>query len=106
MKIEIPDWAQDGYLSVTLNHMELVAYKQPGKDSPIIIKVDRCNHCLECCLSVGPEFDYYDESIEKCKFLTDQGLCNAGPMRPVKCTDDPPKGKYRGCSLTYRNQDV
>lgn len=106
--LNIPDWAEDEYLKIISNNMELVAYKTHGKDSPWIIKDERCNRCIECCLSVGPEFPWYDEKTEKCKYLRKNAgsyVCDAGPMRPVKCTDDPPFGKYPSCSITYRKLD-
>lgn len=105
--LDIPDWAMNGHLQLISNHMEQVAEKKPGKDSPFYIKADRCNRCTECCLSVGPEFAYYDEKAERCKYLIKNGEsweCIAGPMRLVKCTDDPPQGKYDNCSITYKVQ--
>jgi len=103
--LELPDWAMAGQLRLVLNDMELVAYKEPGLDSPWFIKTGRCNNCGECCLFVGETTLVPTDEEFKCAYLTKNGdkwLCNAGAFRPAACLGDPSKDLYPDCSVEYK----
>jgi hypothetical protein len=82
------------------------AYKEPGKDSPFMVKNIRCSNCGECCLTVGDAgpFDFDDEG--KClKLVKEDGkwLCTAGADLPLSCVLPPPKRNAPNCVITFKN---
>jgi hypothetical protein len=85
--LDLPEWAMEGDLRLISNHMELVAYKETGGDSPFMVKTVRCNNCGECCLDVGgSSLPHNDEG--KCDHLVYENgkyFCNAGGERKVSC---------------------
>lgn len=107
MKIEIPEWAEEGYIDVIMNGVERIAFKNHGKDSPIMIKVERCNQCGECCLDIGKGGPFGSDDEGKCtKLVRNAGKweCTAGQNRAVRCLRDPNKNSYPECSVEYREQ--
>jgi len=107
--LDIPDWAMDGVIRL-LSNAELVAYKEPGRDQPFFVKVERCNQCGECCLDVGEKGPFGCDDEGKCVKLvkrTDgKWDCTAGRLFPFTCIL-PPKGKRAeeiGCSITFEKQ--
>ena len=108
MKIEIPEWAEEGNITILWNNVEVVAYKFNGKNSPIMVKPEegRCNQCGECCLGIG--IDHYLADDEgKCKHLSYENKkwkCNAGGLREVNCFGDPSKKLFPDCSVFYEEQ--
>lgn len=105
MKIEIPDWAQDGNILV-LSNGELVCYKLHGKDEPIWEKVIRCNRCGSCCMGLytGAPFDYDDEgNCSKLRLNGKEWECVAGGMKPFRCLRDPVDED--DCCITYKRQE-
>lgn len=107
LNIKIPDWAADGRILV-LSNGELVAYKDPGVDSPVKVKKIRCNFCGECCMELGKNEGPFGADDEgKCLKLykSNNGwLCGAGGNKPLICCGDPNKANNPNCVIEYEEE--
>jgi len=92
IKLNLPDWADDGAAIRIFKGIELVAKK--FKDKPWEVKTVRCNFCGECCTVASPGWkdttvevrddgycvELIPKSDEEGKFL-----CRLGSGRPFSC---------------------
>ena len=105
--IKIPGWAAEGRILV-LSNGELVAYKEPGVDSPVKVKKVRCNFCGECCMMLNKKEGPFGADDEgKCPKLyksLDGWFCGAGGGRPLVCFGDPNKANVPNCIIEYEDE--
>ena len=99
IKIDVPDWANDGRTIRILAGIEEVAKRL--KDGTWMIKVSRCVRCGKCCMNVPKEWPRgeKDGNCKHLQFYANEYLCDLGSHRPFSCcTGD---GWEEECSMEW-----
>lgn len=102
IELEVPDWVVNRRILI-LAGGECVAQKMPDDDH-WNVKVDRCNHCGECCLDSPPTPYGLDDEGKCVKLVLERGVweCTAGLDKPLRCVLDPNLIEYGPCNITHR----
>ena len=107
--IDIPEWAMKTRIAIFAG-VEMLAEWHPLKDKDnLMVKVDRCNQCGDCCKGINCSGVPILKSVMgQCIYLVKNGDkwdCSIASNRPIMCMYDPYK-KGLNCCITYKKVPV
>ena len=108
--LDVPEWAMQRRIAVFAG-VEMLAEWHPLQDKDnLLVKVDRCNQCGDCCRGVNLTNSPTLKSIMgQCIYLAPNGDkwdCTIASNRPIACMYDPTKENMPNCSITYKKVPV